>query len=232
MSDTDSIARARVVILSGSNNNFSTGMDLGVFEDIAKIDVLQPCDGRKREGLMKVIQFFQDCISSPEFCRVPVIAAVDGYCIGAGVDLISACDLRYCTASAKFCIKETDLAMVADLGTLQRIPNIIGDQRTRELTYTARIFSGKEAEEYGLVLKCFDTKEEMVTHVNNLAETIAAKSPLTIRGIKKTCIYARDNKVVDALEQIKYHNSATLMSADLTTAMIGIATNKTPVYKD
>ena len=122
--------------------------------------------------------------------------------------------------------------MVADLGTLQRIPNIIGDQRTRELTYTARIFSGKEAEEYGLVLKCFDTKEEMVTHVNNLAETIAAKSPLTIRGIKKTCIYARDNKVVDALEQIKYHNSATLMSADLTTAMIRIATNKTPVYKD
>ena len=103
----------------------------------------ESCEGRKREALANIIHFLQDAVSSTENCKVPVIAAISGNCIGGAVDLITACDLRYCTEDAVFCIKETDLGMVADVGTLQRLPKLIGDQQTRELAYTGRVFNGR-----------------------------------------------------------------------------------------
>lgn len=102
----------RVAILSGSNHNFSTGMDLSVFAEMQKIMTKETCDGRKREGISRVIDFLQDSVSGPENCVVPVIAMINGHCIGGAVDVISACDMRYCTKDSSFCIKETDLAMV------------------------------------------------------------------------------------------------------------------------
>lgn len=111
----------KVVILTGSSTHFSTGMDLEVFAEMQKLAGKDPCEGRKREALTHLIRFFQDCISSPEYtCPVPVIAAISGHCIGGAVDLVTACDMRYCTADSSYSIKETDLAMVADIGTLQR----------------------------------------------------------------------------------------------------------------
>jgi enoyl-CoA hydratase len=118
--------------------------------------------------------------TSPHFL-LPVIASITGNCIGGAVDVITACDLRYCTDDATFCIKETDLAMVADIGTLQRLPKLIGDQRSRELAYTSRVFSGKEAEKIGLVARSFRTEEELRAHVEAVAQSISEKSPLTIR---------------------------------------------------
>ena len=213
METTDSMGDVRCVVLSGSNGNFSTGMDLAVFGEMMGMDKVESCEGRKREGMMAIIDFFQACISAPEMCRVPVVAAVSGHCIGAGVDLITACDLRYATREAKFCIKETDLAMVADVGTLQRLPKIVGDQRSRELAYTGRTFSGEEALKMGLVLECFDSEEEMYAHVDKVVAQIASKSPLTIRGIKKTSIFSRDHPVRDGLEQVKVRLSLTLTQA-------------------
>ena len=174
--------RVKVVILTGDDKSFSSGMDLAVFAEMQQISSLESCEGRRREALVNLIQYFQDCVSAPENCCVPVIAAVSGHCIGGAVDLLTSTDLRYCTDDSSFCIKETDLAMVADIGTLQRMPKIVGDQCTRELAYTGRIFRGKEAEQMGLVLKSFSTAEEMHKHVQVTAATIAAKSPLTMRG--------------------------------------------------
>jgi enoyl-CoA hydratase len=108
-------------------------------------------------------------------------SAVSGSCIGGAVDLITACDLRYCTQDSVFCIKETDLAMVADIGTLQRLPKLIGQQRTNELAFTGRNLTGLEAEKCGLVLKCFATYNDMMAEVTEVANTIAQKSPLSIR---------------------------------------------------
>lgn len=105
-------SEVRVAILTGSEKSFSTGMDLGVFLDIDVALGREQCEGRRKEGLKRIIQFFQDSVSSTERCAVPVIAAVSGHCIGGAVDVITACDLRYCTEDAKFSIKETDLAMV------------------------------------------------------------------------------------------------------------------------
>lgn len=170
-----------VVVLTGNSTSFSTGMDLSVFSDMQKMAMSEPCEGRRREALSNFIQFLQDAISSPEICSVPVIAAISGHCIGGAVDLITACDIRYCTDSSSFCVKETDLAMVADIGTLQRLPKIIGDQRTRELAYTGRTICGKEAESLGLVLESFSSEHLMRECVERTAVKIAEKSPLTIR---------------------------------------------------
>lgn len=148
-------------------------MDLQVFVEMNTMAGNEKCEGRKRESLSNIIQFYQDCVSSPESSSpVPVIAAINGFCIGGAIDLITACDMRYCTSDSSFSIKETDLAIVADIGTLQRLPKLIGDSQTRELAYTGRTFSGKEAEALGLVLKCFNNKEEMMDHVNKVAAQI------------------------------------------------------------
>ena len=206
-------------------------MDLEVFAEMSKLSSLVKCEGRKREGIENLINFFQDCISAPEItCPVPVIAAISGYCIGGAVDLIAACDMRYCTNSSNFSIKETDLAMVADIGTLQRLPKLIGDSQTRELAYTSRIFNGTEAEKLGLALKSFNTDEELMSHVNKIAESIALKSPLTIRGIKKTLLYSRDNTVKDSLYQVNLNNTAYLYNADLMEATKAHLTKAKPSF--
>lgn len=223
---------ARVAILTGSPKSFTAGMDLRVFADMQQTLSKEKCEGRQREAVVRVIEYLQACISAPEQCPVPVIAAVSGHCIGAGVDLITACDLRYCTADSSFSVKETDLAMVADVGTLQRLPKLIGHQRALELTYTARTFKGKEAEDMGLVLKCFDTYDEMMTHVHSVADVIAAKSPLTIRGIKQTVLHTRDHSVEDSLKQIQLWNAAHLYSGDLVEAMRAGMSKEKPNFKN
>lgn len=205
----DASTETKVVILSGAGGNFSTGMDLTVFADMNSAGLKESCEGRRREGIARFIQYLQDATSAPETCAVPVIAAVAGHCIGGAIDIITACDLRYCTKDALFCVKEIDLAIVsvyfklvrvgslnvykrnshthtyqvADMGTLQRLPRIVGDQRAAELTYTGRVFSGMEAKQMGLVLECFETAEEMNRHVNEVARAIASKSPLTTRYV-------------------------------------------------
>jgi len=224
----DADHRVKVVVLKGNEKAFSSGMDLSVFAELHEKATQEPCEGRRREALAHFIQYLQDAVSAPEVCAVPVIAAVSGHCIGGAVDLLTATDLRYCVDDANFCIKETDLAMVADIGTLQRLPKIVGDQVTRELTYTARTFNGKEAERLGLVLRSFPTYGEMMAHVEATASAIAAKSPLTIRGIKKTILFARDNPNIRAsLEHVKMLNAATLLSNDLMSAL----TSKSPSFK-
>ena len=222
----------RCVILKGNGRHFTTGMDLSVFQQIDNLYNNEPCEGRKREAMNKVLKYFQKIISRPENLQVPVIAAIHGACIGAGVDLISACDLRYCTKDAFFCIKETDLGMVADLGTLQRIHHLIGVSKTLELTYTADTIDGREAKRIGLVTECFDTKEELNEYVNKLALKIASKSPLTIRGIKKSVLYSRDHDTTDSLNQIALWNSATLKSDDLDEAFKSMMTKSKPEFKN
>jgi len=222
----------KVVILTGGAEVFSTGMDLSVFGEMEALSKKEKCPGRMRESLTHIIQFLQDCISGPEICPVPVIAAINGNCIGGAVDLVTACDLRYCSSGASFSIKETDLAMVADIGTLQRLPKLIGDMQSRELAYTGREFDGDEAEKLGIVLKSFKSNEEMMDVVTKKAKMIAKKSPLTIRGIKSTLLYTRDNSVKESLSQIKMHNSAFLYSSDLMEAMSATMMKKEPNFRD
>ena len=214
-------SKVRCVILTGNQSSFCTGMDLSVFSDLNAQAEEEKCEARKREGLAQIITYFQDGISLPEKCHIPVIAAISGSCIGGAVDLVTSCDLRLCTTTADFSVKEIDLSIVADIGTLQRLPRLIGDMQARDLSFTGRHFNGEEAVALGLCLgPAYASEEEMLRAAEKKAELIATKSPLTMRGIKKSLNYSRDHSVAEGLDHVKMLNSAQLYSTDLIESMM------------
>lgn len=213
----DNDDNVRVIILTGGESkHFCAGIDLEMLMAISQ-DPLK-CQGRKNEKLRNTILKLQAPINAIENCSKPVIALIDGGCIGAGVDIISACDLRFCTENAFFTIKEIDMGMVADLGTLQRLPKIIGQGITREMAFTGRNMDGYEAEKTGLVNKVLATKMELFEYVTNIAKSIASKSPLSIRGTKHILNYSRDHSVAEGLNYMATWNAGMLISNDLMEA--------------
>ena len=227
----DATPEARVAVLGGNGAHFTSGIDLAMLASVAD-EVDDDCEGRKRENLRRAILYLQDCLTSLERCRKPVLAAIHGACIGGGIDLICCADMRYCSKDAYFSIKEIDMGMTADVGTLQRLPKLIGDGMVRELAYTGRKFMSDEARELGLVNRVFDTREALLEGVMQIATEIAAKSPLAIRGTKEMIVYARDHSVADALNYIATWNAAMLMSSDLQEVMMAGMQKKTPSFRD
>ena len=227
----DDTPEARVAILEGEGKNFTSGIDLTMMMGLGA-QIQNDCEGRMRESLRRIILDLQDTLTSLERCRKPVLAAIHGACIGGGIDLIACADMRYCSGDAYFSIKEIDIGMVADVGTLQRLPKLIGDGMARELAYTARRVDAAEAREIGLVNRVFDTRDALRAGVLEIAATIAAKSPLSIRGAKEMMNYARDHTVADGLNYIATWNAAMLMSDDLQKAMMAGMSKPAPVFKD
>ena len=227
----DATPEARVAVLQGEGRYFTAGIDLQLMMGLGP-QIANECDGRTREALRRVILDMQDTLTSLERCRKPVLAAIHGGCIGGGIDLVTCADMRYCSADASFTIKEIDIGMTADVGTLQRLPRLVGEGITRELAYTGRTFDAAEARSIGLVNRVFDSREALVAGVREIAATIAAKSPLSIRGTKEMITYARDHSVADGLNYIATWNAAMLMSNDLTEAMTANLAKRTPTFKD
>ena len=230
--DLDENSSVRVCIISGEGKHFSSGIDLHLLQEIGIQSEEYECEGRKRDFLRREIIQLQSSFNEFERCRKPVIAAIHGSCIGGGVDLITACDLRYATKDARFQIKEIDLGLVADVGTLQRLPTLIHQGTVRELAFTGRIFDGKEAYSMGLLNNCYDDHESLIQNVQKVAHNIAEKSPLAISGIKETLLYSRDHTVSESLNQVATWNSAMLLSQDLEEAMMAQLQNRTPNFSD
>lgn len=226
----DEMPEARVIVLSGAGKNFSAGIDLAMLSDITKS--VSGCQARERETLRGTIQDLQNVITSLEICRKPVIAAIHGACIGGGIDLVCAADMRYCSDDAKFIVKEIELGLVADLGTLQRLPKLIGDSIARELAYTGRPFSGNEAKDIGFVNRCYGSRNEMMAGVADTARSIAAKSPLAIRGTKEMLLYTRDHTVAESLKYMSIWNAALLQSEDLSEAYAAATEKRNPKFRD
>lgn len=228
----DQTPEVRAIVFSGAGEKlFCAGIDLTMLMSTNE-KTNSKCDGRKREKFRKLLLDFQEIISTFEKISKPVLSAIHGGCIGAGLDMISATDMRYCTKDAYFCIKEIDLGMVADIGTLQRLPKIISDGITRELAYTGRNFLADEALKCGLVNKVFEDKASMIKEVTGIAELIATKSPLSIRGSKRNIVFARDHSVGESLEFIANWNAAQFYSNDLLAAFQGSITKQTPIFED
>jgi len=226
----DETEEVRAAVLSGIGKHFCAGLDLGLFAEA--MDGETGCEGRKREEMRKGILRLQDRLSLIERCQKPVLAAVHGGCIGGGIDMISACDMRYSGGDVYFTIKEIDIGMTADVGTLQRLPHLIGDGIMRELAYTGRNVDGAEAQAIGLVNRHYETKEQMMDAVFTIARDIASKSPLSIRGTKEMILYTRDHSVTDGLNYIATWNAAMLVSDDLKEAMTAKMEKRPPVFKD
>lgn len=220
----------RVVILAGAGTTFCAGIDLLDFSSVMMTKV--KCEGRKRESLRGLILKLQGCLSAIENCRKPVIAAIQGACVGAGVDMIACCDMRYISADAWLQIKEIDIGMTADVGTLQRLPHIIGDGLMRELAYTGRKIEAAEAVVSGLANKVFDDHAGLTAGVRDIAQHIAAKSPLAIRGTKEMIKYTRDHSVADSLNYVATWNAAMLLSDDLQEAMLARMQKRRPKFSD
>lgn len=207
----------RCLVISGEGRNFTGGMDLAAFGDIAKLFDQEP--GRAAFAMRKLILDLQEAFNAVEKLRFPVIAAVHGACIGAGVDLITACDMRLACADAYFAIEEIHIGMAADVGTLQRLPKLIAPAVAAELAYSGRRFSAEEARSFGLVSSVQETPEATLQAAFELAQSVARKSPLAIAGIKRNLAYARDHTVADGLDYIATWNGGMLRPADLMAAV-------------
>ena len=206
----------RAILLSGKGRHFTAGLDL----EYAASQFPPASDpGRAAEVRLRHIYWLQDAFTAVEQARVPVVAAVHGGCIGAGVDLASACDLRVASIDAFFQIAEVEVAITADLGTLQRLGHLIPQGVLRELTYTGRRMAAEEAARYGLVNQIADSREAAIDAGLALARAIAAKSPLAVAGAKRSLNYSRGRPVEEGLRDVALWNAAALVSADLGEAI-------------
>ncbi|KQQ55794.1 enoyl-CoA hydratase [Pseudomonas sp. Leaf127] len=220
----------RAVVISGAGKHFSSGIDLALLGAVAS--ELGPDAGRNARLLRRKIEQMQASFTAVAQCRKPVLAAVQGYCLGAGVDLIAACDMRYAAVDAQFAIREIDMGMAADVGTLQRLPRIIGDGLLRELAYTGRSVHAQEAVQVGLVNRVYDDHAQLLDGVLAIARQIAQKSPIAIEGSKRMIDYMRDHRIDDGLEHVAIWNASMLQSADLKLAMMASMSKQKPVFDD
>jgi enoyl-CoA hydratase/carnithine racemase len=216
----------RVVIIKAEGKSFCAGTDL---KEAAALLGQGTADGR--DHMQKKIIELQQSLTRIEKCRKPVIAAVHGHCIGAGVDLICACDIRLAAEDATFSIRETRMGIIADVGTLQRLPHIIGHGWFRELALTGRDFTAEEALRMGLITRICDGRSALIREAEKLAAEVAACPPLTVQGTKEVIIYSRDHGIDAGLQYAAQKNAAALPSEDLFEAVTAFMEKREPVFK-
>ena len=221
----------RVVVLAGEGRHFCAGIDLGMLMGV-QAAIQDDCEARKREKLRRLIIELQATASSLERCGKPVIAAIHGACVGGGLDIALAADFRFAAQDAVFSVRELDLAMVADIGTLQRLPRIVGEGVARELVLTARDVGAIEAQEIGLVNRVYPDVSALRVAALSCAQQIAARSPLAVRGCKQVLNFSRDHSVADGLEYVATWNAAMLLSEDLPQAAMAMASGTPPRFRD
>jgi enoyl-CoA hydratase len=224
-------ASVRVLLLRGSGSHFTYGLDLpAMLESLGPLLTGENNTAFERTQLLELIARMQGASEGLARSRKPVIAAVHGWCIGAGMNLIAASDIRYCSQEAKFSLREVRVGILADLGALQRLPRIIGEGHTRELAYTGGDFDAERAQRMGLVNQVFATPEELLTAARATARKIADNPPLVVQGAKQVLEYCADKSVEDGLRFVAVWNSAFLQSKDLTEAFAAFMERRPPRF--
>ena len=222
----DADPKVRAVVVRAEGKSFCAGIDLEALGGL-----LDDAGADRRERLRRTILELQGDLGAAERISKPVIAAAHGYCVGAGVDLLCACDIRVAAADAVFSVRETKVAIVADVGTLQRLPTIIGQGWFRELALTGRNFSAEEALRMGFVTRVSADRESLWAEARALAEEIAANSPLAVQGVKDVAVYSRDHGVAAGLEYVAQKNSVLLFCEDLREAQRAFQEKRPPRYE-
>ncbi len=216
--DIDRNAKARVIVLSSTGKHFTAGMDLAVFMRPDGLTGAKADPQLRAERFRHDLRTLQESFSCLDQARIPVIAAVQGGCIGAGVDMVSACDMRFATKDAFFCIQEINIGMTADVGTFPRLCKLMPEGWVRQIAYTGERLPADKAKQIGLVNEVFDTHAAMLDHVMSIAREIASKNPLAVSGSKAMINYARDHTTTDALDYIGVWNAAMLSGAHMKEA--------------
>ena len=224
----DADPAVRAVIVSGGDAEFSYGLDLPAM--MPQLAATGKMLGHERRKFLDLIFELQRCFSVIEKSPKPYVAAVNGWCIGAGLDLISACDIRLCSAGAKFSLREVKVAIVADLGSLQRLPHIIGQGHTRELAFTGKNIDAERAKSIGLVNDVYEDAAALSKHVHELVKEIASNPPLVVQGSKQVLNESRDSSVEEGLKYVALWNSAFLHSTDLEEAVRAFMERRPPKF--
>ena len=228
--DLDRDSEIRAVVIAGKGPCFSAGIDLvGMMPEIPELMENDQKGGVKWQLLAR-IKKLQDAISCIEWCRKPVIAAVHGHCIGAGLDMATACDIRLCSEDAEFCLKEAAVGFVADVGVLQRIPLIVGQGHARELACSAKTITARRAREILLVNEVFPDKEALFKGAQTLAEQIAANSPIAVQASKDVLNYGIGKGIDDGLNYVASVSTNIVPSNDLTEAVTAFMENRQPRF--
>jgi enoyl-CoA hydratase len=231
--DIDHNARARCIVISSTGKHFCAGMDLSVFTDGEGVTGGEPADRFvAAESFRRHVHHLQDTFSCLDEARMPVIAAIQGGCIGGAVDFTSACDIRYASADAFFTIHEINIGMTADVGTFPRLCKLIPEGWVRELAYTGRRLPAQRAKEIGLVNEVFENHEAVVAHALATAREIASKSPLAVAGSKVMINYARDHTIKDALDYIALWQVGMFSGPHMAEAIAARQEKRDPVFPD
>jgi len=230
--ELDADPEIRAVVLWAEGRLFTCGLDLKE----ASTGILgggngEISQGRRSDDTYRHILDLQDCFTAIERCRKPVVAAVHGHCIGGGVDLTTACDIRVCTEDATFAIHETKIAIVADVGTLQRITALVGKGFAREMAYTGKRVPANRALQFGLVNDVYPDHTSMLEGARALASEIAANSPLTVQGTKQVLQYSEEHTVQEGLDFVAQWNASRLKTNDLIEAVTAFMEKRDPVFK-
>jgi enoyl-CoA hydratase len=230
--EMDDSGEIRALIVSSTGPHFSAGIDLSMFKDDIVESETDNEIGRSRGYFLQQLKFLQNAVSCLEAARFPVITAVQGGCIGGGIDLITAADIRICTKDAFFLIEEINVGLAADIGTIQRLPKIIPAGIAREWTMLGEKVSADRAKEVGLVSSLHDSHEEMMKNAFEIAEKLASKTPLAMWVTKETLNYSRDHTVKESLENVALWNAATLHKEDVMSTMMSKMQKKKPEYRN
>jgi enoyl-CoA hydratase len=226
LSDT---GHTRALVIRSTGKHFSAGMSLDVFD--GGLDLLNPATARTRLAFQDSLRRLMACADVLEDARFPTLCAVQGGCIGGALDLAAACDLRVCTADAFFVVQEINIGMVADLGVLQRLPKIMAPGVVRELAYTGERLGAERALTHGLVNAVLPDSEALHAHAQQLALTIASKSPLAVSGSKRALNYARDHGTAEALQQMTLLQSAIFDPGEMDIAIEAWKTKRSAVFE-
>lgn len=224
-------APARALVISSTGKHFTAGMALDVFGADSGI-TLNDANAVGRANVAPQLAAMQSAFSQLEQLRMPVIVAIHGGCIGGGVDMVSACDIRLASADAFFCIQEINIGMVADLGTLQRLPKLLPEGIVHELAYTGGRLSAARAHALGFVNHLFDTQDAMLAAALTIAAEIASKPPVAVWGSKQAIHYARDHSTHDALQQMGWLQSGIWQSGNLMEAFVAKQQKRAPQFED
>ena len=226
----DADPEIRVVVIAGKGDCFCAGLDLmDMASAVPELAEPNPRGGTKWR-LVRKISELQETMNVIERCRKPVIAAIHGHCIGAGLDMAAACDIRLCSTDALFSLREAAIGIVADVGSLQRLPRIIGQGMTRELAFSAAFIDAQRARRILLVNEVLDTPEALMAAAQALAETIAANAPLAVQASKDVLNYSAGRPVEDGLRYVAGISANIIPSADLMEAVSAFAEKRKPKF--
>jgi enoyl-CoA hydratase len=228
--ELDADPTVRAIIVRGQGGHFSYGLDLAAMGASVGPHLVGAQLAGERLKLLALIEELQRAFESVAACRKPVIAAVTGWCIGGGVDFIAACDIRLAAADARFSVREIKVAMVADLGSLQRLPRIIGEGHARELAFTGKNIDAARALRIGLVNDVYESEAALLDGARALAREMAENPALVVQGVKRVMNASAGRTVEEGLRYVALWNSAFLQSHDLAEAMQAFVARRPPMF--